>query len=171
MGTLNLAMAAEAMPVSLPNQFQQLYTEHSNMVLKTALRVTGNMADAEDVLQTVFARVLQREGEVHFGTSPEAYLRRAAANAAIDVLRRKSTAREVDIEARQHAGKRSTEYVKQLVRQALGRLEERDAELFVMRNLEGYSYEELASEFEVERGTVASRLHRIREALRGFIDE
>ncbi len=171
MGTLNLAMAMEAMPVSLPKEFQQLYEEHSGVVLKSALRVTGNLPDAEDVLQTVFMRVLNQPAGFQAGSAPEAYLRRAATNAAIDILRRRTTAREVDIEARQQAGKESTAYQKERVRQALAKLPPEDAELFVMRNLDGFSYEELAAMFGVERGTVASRLHRIREALRGLIGE
>lgn len=171
MGTLNLAMAMEAMPVSLPKGFPELYEEYSGVVLKAALRVTGNMADAEDVLQTVFVRVLNQPAGVQAGVAPEAYLRRAATNAAIDILRRRSTAREVDLEARQHAGKESTAYQKERVRQALAKLPQQDAELFVLRNLDGFSYEELAEMYGIERGTVASRLHRIRETLRGLIGE
>lgn len=171
MGTLNLAMAMEAMPVSLPKGFQQLYEEHSGVVLRAALRVTGNMADAEDVLQTVFMRVLNQSGGLMAGSAPEAYLRRAATNAAIDIIRRRNTAREVDLDARQHSGKESTAYQKERVRQALAKLPEDDAELFVLRNLDGFSYDELAVMFGIERGTVASRLHRIREALRALIGE
>jgi RNA polymerase sigma-70 factor, ECF subfamily len=171
MGTLNLAMAMEAMPVSLPKGFQQIYEEHSGLVLRAALRVTGNMADAEDVLQTVFMRVLNQPDGLQAGVSQEAYLRRAATNAAIDVLRRRNTAREVDLEARQHSGKESTAYQKERVRQALAKLPKDDAELFVLRNIDGFSYDELAAMFGIERGTVASRLHRIREALRALIGE
>ena len=40
-----------------------------------------------------------------------------------------------------------------------------DAELFVLCYLEGYSYSELAEQFQAERGTIASRLHRIRAVL------
>ena len=40
-----------------------------------------------------------------------------------------------------------------------------DAELFVLCYLEGYSYDELAEQFHLERGTVASRLHRIKATL------
>ena len=171
MGTLNLAIAMEAVPVSLPKGFQQLYEQYSNVVLKAALRVTGNMADAEDVLQTVFMRVFNQPEGVQAGTAPEAYLRRAASNAAIDILRRRATAREVDLEARQFPGKESTAYQKERVRQALAKLPREEAELFVLRNLDGFSYDELAEMFGVERGTVASRLHRIRETLRGLIGE
>jgi RNA polymerase sigma factor (sigma-70 family) len=52
-----------------------------------------------------------------------------------------------------------------MVRQALAKLDPEDAELFTLRNVDGFSYEELAALFGIERGTVASRLHRIRQDL------
>ena len=69
--------------------FAELYERHYETVFRAALRVTGNPADAEDVLQTVFLRVLARGGKVEDVALPAAYLRRAAVNAAVDVLRRR----------------------------------------------------------------------------------
>ena len=68
--------------------FAGLYERHYETVFRAALRVTGNPADAEDVLQTVFLRVLAR-GEDLRTALPAAYFRRAAVNAAVDVLRRR----------------------------------------------------------------------------------
>src|SRR4029434_10322703 len=70
-------------------RFAELYERHYEAVFRAALRVTGNPADAEDVLQTVFLRVLAREREVEDAALPAAYFRRAAVNAAVDVLRRR----------------------------------------------------------------------------------
>ena len=69
--------------------FAELYERHYEAVFRAALRVTGNPADAEDVLQTVFVRVLARGGDVEDVALPAAYFRRAAVNAAVDVLRRR----------------------------------------------------------------------------------
>ena len=69
--------------------FAELYERHYEAVFRAALRVTGNPADAEDVLQTVFLRVLARGGDVEDVALPAAYFRRAAVNAAVDVLRRR----------------------------------------------------------------------------------
>jgi DNA-directed RNA polymerase specialized sigma24 family protein len=44
--------------------FAELYERHYEAVFRAALRVTGNPADAEDVLQTVFLRVLSRREDV-----------------------------------------------------------------------------------------------------------
>src|SRR3954463_16229039 len=78
------------MPSRIPvTGFTELYERHYEAVFRAALRVTGNPADAEDVLQTVFLRVLASGGEVEDVDVPGAYFRRAAVNAAVDVLRRR----------------------------------------------------------------------------------
>ena len=43
----------------IPNALDDLYRQHHAMVFRTAYRITGNAADAEDVLQTVFLRMVR----------------------------------------------------------------------------------------------------------------
>src|SRR5918993_4777012 len=74
----------------------ELYERHYEAVFRAALRVTGNPADAEDVLQTVFLRVMAGGGHVEDVALPVAYFRRAAVNAAVDVLRRRELRGESD---------------------------------------------------------------------------
>src|SRR4029079_2953918 len=76
--------------------FAELYERHYEAVFRAALRVTGNPADAEDVLQTVFLRVLARPTDVETAALPAAYFRRAAVNAAVDVLRRRELHAEAE---------------------------------------------------------------------------
>ncbi len=165
-------------------EFQALYEEHSSSVYLTALRVTGNPSDAEDVLQTVFLRVLDSQRSLDDSRAPGAYLRRAAANASIDLLRRKETRRESAIDDRRDTrhgrgpaklrvidptpadSRQERLLLKERLRQAFATIPPKNAELFVLCYLEGYSYDELAELLGLERGTVASRLHRIRAALR-----
>ncbi len=61
---------------------------------------------------------------------------------------------------------RSSPFLKEMLRSALAKLPPQDAELFVLCYLEGYTYEELAGQFGIERGTIASRLHRIKAVLK-----
>lgn len=174
MGATSLAMGEEATPAAQIPDLRDLYERHSQAVYLTALRVTGNPADAEDVLQTVFLRLIDAGLALDASWSPGAYLRRAAANAAIDVLRRKQARRESDIEGGHPPPGGGTEpahghddaaALKERLRQALARLSPENAELFVLAYVEGYSYDELAELMQLGRGTVGSRLHRIRAAL------
>jgi RNA polymerase sigma-70 factor (ECF subfamily) len=166
MGTLNLATHAEQTIMIPPAGLAELYEQHSDTVYRTALRVTGNPADAEDALQTVFMRLLKQEQREDAGFAAEAYLRRAATNASIDIIRRRSSQNETPIDlGRERAGPESTAFLKQRLREALSKIPPQDAELFCLKHLEGLSYEELSEQFNIERGTVASRLHRIRHTL------
>lgn len=171
MATSSLAISVAVNPVHQPPGFQDLYQRYSETVYRAALRVTGNQADAEDVLQTVFMRLLHREIAFDTGWAPEAYLRRAATNAAIDVIRRKTTRAETEIdERREHATAPSQALLKEHLRRALAKLDSEDSELFVLHYLEGLSHDELASQFRIQRGTVASRLFRIRKVLQKEIE-
>lgn len=166
MGSIGIAITSQPTHIPVTNDFQSLYQRHSQTVYRTALRVTGNPADAEDVLQTVFMRLLKQEQREDTGFAAEAYLRRAATNASIDVIRRRSSQNETPIDlGRERAGPESTAFLKQRLREALSKIPAQDAELFCLKHLEGLSYEELSEQFNIERGTVASRLHRIRHTL------
>ena len=95
-GTLEKAFGYQGDKMSLPvrdvalaRDFEDLFRVHHELVYRTAFSVTGSSHDAEDVLQTVFLRVLARGGDVEDVAQPAAYFRRAAVNAAVDVLRRR----------------------------------------------------------------------------------
>ena len=83
---LSIPMTSSTPPAGLA----ELYERHYATVFRAALRVTGNRSDAEDVLQIVFLRVAARPGDVEDVAMPAAYFKRAAVNAAVDVLRRRN---------------------------------------------------------------------------------
>lgn len=172
MAALGLAVKTIQAPVTHTAEFQELYQQYSEVVFRTALRVTGNVSDAEDVLQTVFLRVLNSQLLVQPAWSPDRYFRRAATNASIDVIRRRGTKAEAPIdEGSPQAVHESSPLLKERLRRALATLPGRDAELFVLCYLEGFTYDELADVFGMERGTVGSRLHRLRAALQKQLEK
>jgi RNA polymerase sigma-70 factor, ECF subfamily len=143
--------------------FAAIYERHHEAVFRAALRVTGRPADAEDVLQTVFLRVLSGNGTEDAGQRPAAYFKRAAVNAAVDLLRRRATRAEtVYDDAAPHAAVESGLLLKEQLRRAIAMLDSEDATLFVLRYVEGLSNQELAELFQLEKNNVAVRLHRIR---------
>ena len=151
--------------------FAELYERHYEAVFRAALRVTGNPADAEDVLQTVFLRVLARGGDVDDVALPAAYFRRAAVNAAVDVLRRRELhAASVYDDRAPHAAVQPHLLLKERLRRALAAVDSEDASLFLLRHVEGLSIEELAGMFRIEKNNVAVRLHRIRHRLQAEME-
>lgn len=166
MGTVNVALNAQPFDMNPPASYTGLFQRYSETVYRTALRLTGNPADAEDVLQTVFLRVLSQGERLDLAVVPEGYFRRAATNAALDILRRRTARPEAQLDDNlPHAARETPVLLKEQLRRAIATLESRDAELFVLRYMEGLSNGELAEMFEMEKTTVAVRLHRIRQAL------
>jgi RNA polymerase sigma-70 factor, ECF subfamily len=151
--------------------FAELYERHFEGVFRAALRITGRPADAEDVLQTVFLRVLTRAGDVEDLAQPAAYFRRAAVNAAVDVLRRRELhAESAYDDLAPHAAVQPPLLLKERLRRAIATLESDDASLFLLRHVEGLSIDELAVIFKIEKNNVAVRLHRIRHRLQAEME-
>jgi RNA polymerase sigma-70 factor, ECF subfamily len=149
----------------------ELYEAHYAAVYRTAARITGNSADAEDVLQTVFLRVLAQGEYSAPGQLTEAYFRRAAANASIDILRRKTTHNEIQLESTHlHLAKESTILLKERLRRAIAALNQEDAAIFLLRYVEGFSNGELAEIYQQEKNAIAVRLHRIRQTLQAEME-
>ena len=149
--------------------FAGLYEQHYEAVFRAALRVTGSPADAEDILQTVFLRVLR--GEHNAAGRPAAYFRRAAVNAAVDLLRRRAVhAETVYDDGAPHAAMEPALLLKEQLRRAIAKLDSDDAALFLLRHVEGLSNQELADEFRLEKNNVAVRLHRIRMRLQADLE-
>jgi RNA polymerase sigma-70 factor (ECF subfamily) len=151
--------------------FAELYERHYEAVFRAALRVTGNPADAEDVLQTVFLRVLSRTDDDEAARRPAAYFRRAAVNAAVDVLRRRTVhAETVYDDQAPRDGVEPPLLLKERLRRAIATIDSDDATLFLLRHVEGLSNEELAGIFQLEKNNVAVRLHRIRRRLQAEME-
>jgi RNA polymerase sigma-70 factor (ECF subfamily) len=151
--------------------FAELFERHYQAVFRAALRVTGRAADAEDVLQTVFLRLLARGGDAAELEQPGAYFRRAAINAAVDVLRRRDLhAESAYDDLAPHAAVPSQLQLKEQLRRAIAAVDSEDASLFLLRHVEGLSIEELAGMFQIEKNNVAVRLHRIRHRLQAEME-
>lgn len=168
-----------------PQDMEQLYREHASRVLSAAYRVTGRPEDAEDVLQTVFMRLVRSDQGSRLQGNPAAYLHRAAINAALDLIRSRKSARATALEDAEPrlAAPESGEAERRLasgelrdeVKNALRLLSPRAAEIFVLRYFEGYDNHEIAGMLGSSRSTVAVVLHRarnrVREAIRPYVGE
>jgi RNA polymerase sigma-70 factor (ECF subfamily) len=155
----------------------KVFREHHDKVFRAAFRITGNAADAEDVTQVVFLRLVRREGTA-LSEAPGAYLHRAAVNAALDVVRARHGGRTEGLEAvepvedprtgperRQGDGE-----IRAALRHAMASLSPRAAEIFALRYLEGYDNHEIARMLGMPRMTVGVVLHRARTRLRQELD-
>ena len=153
---------------------EPVYRDHSAVVLQTAYRVTGNAADAEDVLQTVFIRLARRTDPPDLSRGAVGYLRRAATNAALDIVQSRSARSSSPLSAN-HLSAADTSptperlhfsvQVKERLREALARLSKRHAGMFTLRYFEGLDNPQIAKMYDTSPGTVAVTLHRVRTQL------
>lgn len=155
---------------------ERIFRENHGRVLRAAYRITGNSQDAEDVLQTVFLRLVRREGGSPLSDSLGNYLHRAAVNAALDVMRSRKAARATPLDdvspvlatapAEGPAELQGGAELKQRIREALSRMSAKAAEIFALRYFEGYGNHEIAKMLGTSRSTVNVILHRTRDRLR-----
>ena len=159
------------------------FEQHGRQVFRTAYRITGNVEDAEDVLQTVFLNALRRGREQKtpgggFGRAPGSYLARSAVNGALDVLRRRRPELETDTDAVGEAPDTAAPAALQGVwqgqlrarlRAALSTLAPNWAEIVALRYFEDLSNVEIAELLGASPSTVAVTLHRARARLRAAL--
>jgi RNA polymerase sigma-70 factor (ECF subfamily) len=165
-GGCNLHTAlAEPPSVTIP--LERAFRAHHALVFRTAYRITGNAADAEDVLQTVFLRMLRQGGQAEPIENEEGYFRRAAINAALDVVRSRQADRTAELEDVHiaAAGGISSE-LRQALSRALGQLKPQPAEIFTLRFFEGFSNPQIARMLGISQVLVAVIIHRTRKQLR-----
>lgn len=157
---------AEEDVILTPRELELAYREHHGLVFRTAYRITGNAADAEDVLQTVFLRLLRRESSLDVLNQKESYLRRAAINAALDLVRARQTAVTVELVEVAADPREYRLDVRQALARAVAKLSPRSAEVFALRFLEGLTNGEIAETLGISRMLVAVIAHRARQQLR-----
>ena len=154
------------------DRLSQLFAAHYGRVLAAAYRITGNMADAEDVAQSLFLR-LGREGIPH-AANFAGYLYRAAVNGALDLLRARKASEPLETAAGvELAGPgaspeavASDKELGKLLRDAIGELAPRSAEIFALRYLEEMSNREIADLMDTSQALVAVTLYQARLRLR-----
>jgi RNA polymerase sigma-70 factor (ECF subfamily) len=157
--------------------FNELVNRYRDKVLRLVVSVLGYGHDTEDIAQDIFIKVylsLDRfRGDASFST----YLYTVTVNRCRDELRRSKLRRFFSFDdwfSREGAGYATGDNGHQLdcderqraVREAMKRLPSGTQMLLYLREIEELSYKELAEVFDVEIGTIKSRLARARDRLR-----
>ena len=175
-----VAIASPTLPALETRQrLSDLFAAHHRRVLMAAYRITGSMADAEDVAQGVFLRLAGSERPVI--SNEGSYLYRAAINGALDLLRRRNSAASEPLDAAgdvasQDAVSRpdaefSNRELVQWLRNALAELSPRAAEMFTLRYVEELDNREIAAMMQTSQAVVAVTLHQARSRLKKQLRE
>ena len=166
-----------------PQEFEEIFQEHYVLVYRTAYGITGRVEDAEDVVQTIFLRLLQRactpwrrwERPPELVKNPKGYLYRAAVNLSLTIVqtrrRRALTEDSEDLAASLPARVSSrAEDLHRKLYEAIAQLKPRAAAIVILRYLHNHSDAEIAKMLGTSRGVIAVSLYRSRARLKKLLD-
>lgn len=162
--------------------FAELFETHKNHVYSLCLRMTGNVAEAEDLTQDAFIQVFRKLGTFRGDSALSTWIYRVAVNTALMHFRKK-VLRQVSLDERptgQEAPREKIDLSQDdgrlrgtvdriaLIR-AIGHLPQGYRTIFLLHDVEGYGHQEIAKLLKCSVGNSKSQLHKarlkIREAL------
>lgn len=170
--------------------FEELICAYQKKTLNLAYRMLGNRPDAEDATQDIFLRVYRSIGGFNEESSFSTWIYKIATNVCLDALRKRKRQNlnntvsisqqsaddeeyELPIEdsgPSPYEAAQKKEAMRALER-ALEKLNEEQKTVIVMRDINGFSYEEIATSLDCTLGTIKSRINRARLALRKLLEE
>ncbi len=155
--------------------FESLYNQHLKRVYNIAWRMMGSSAEAEDIAQEVMLKAWRALPSFKLSSAFGTWLYRITINACHDELRRRK-AKTVSVEQLHEAGRElETEGFEDRsdtgnsIAWAISRLNEEYRAALVLRDVEGYAYDEIAQILKCPIGTVRSRINRAREQIRNML--
>lgn len=164
--------------------YGELVTRYQDRLYATLVSMLGSVHDARDATQDAFVLAFQKLETFRRESAFYSWLFRIAYNAAVS--RHRKTRREtgsIDA-ARAVTGREPMDERPQadpshelqiserqsLVRSALGELADEYRTVIILREMEGFSYEQIAELMDVPIGTIRSRIHRARSELRAKLE-
>ena len=148
---------------------ERLYTEYGDTVYGIAFRLTESAADAKDILHDVFVALPEALNSFDALGSFEGWLKRVAARTSLMKMRGRRRRREISLGGLAGSLRRfdRADPIDHLeLERAIADLPEPLRAVFVLREIEGFSHDEIAELLNIRRGTSEVRLYRARRALR-----
>ena len=157
--------------------FEQILRQHERLVLATALRLLGNLEDAQDAAQEVFLKLFHNLGKVESTRNLTGWLYRVTVNVCHDQRRRRPNMPPVDdlegfaaagADPQQELGAAERRRVLEL---SLRRLPEKERAALVLRDLEGLSTAQVAEVLGSSEVTVRSQISKARAKVKIFVEQ
>jgi RNA polymerase sigma-70 factor (ECF subfamily) len=161
--------------------FGQLVTKYQDRLYTAVAHMSGSTEDARDIVQDAFVQAFVKLATFRGRSAFYTWLYRIAFNIWVSQRRRQRTVLSLE-RTREASGEEPADYaapedrlVRQerggQVREALAALSDEHRSILVLREVEGFDYEQIADVLDVPVGTVRSRLHRARLQLRDLLQE
>ena len=165
-----------------PAAFGQLVSKYQDRLFNALVHSVGHTEDARDIVQDAFVQAFVKLDTFHQTSAFYTWLYRIAFNVAasrrrkrkivssVEQVREVSGQEPVDGGA-EPSGRMEQQERRRQVREALAQLSEEHRAILVLREMDGYDYEEIAEILDLPVGTVRSRLHRARLQMRNQLKE
>src|SRR5215510_5282713 len=172
---VNTALSGEKM-----SGFDELYRKHYRRVYSICLRMTGNVAEAEDLTQEVFIQLHRKLGSFRGESAFTTWLHRLTVNQVLMHFRKRSVKSELTTDDGEVPDSIDPDTLNPEAMPIVDRisLETAIAQLppgyrtaFVLHDVEGYEHEEIAKILGCSPGTSKSQLHKARLKLRRLIQQ
>jgi RNA polymerase sigma-70 factor (ECF subfamily) len=155
--------------------FERLMRQYERLVLVTALRLAGNLPDAQDVSQEVFLKLYRNLGKLTSEDAVASWLYRVTVNACHDLRRRRRPEDPMTHSGQLASGCADPHQVlaeserSRVLELSLRMLSEKERAALVLRDLEGLSTEEVARVLGSSEATVRSQICKARVKVKGFV--
>jgi RNA polymerase sigma-70 factor (ECF subfamily) len=160
--------------------FNEIVERYQDKIFNAVYRQVGNVTDASDIVQHVFMNAYRKLGSFKEESNLGTWLYRIAFNQSVTFFRERGRKRAVSMNISSGDDEISVEPVTESgpsdatargelqarIQEALQTLDEESRQIVILREFEGHSYEEIAEILEIPLGTVRSKLHRARLALK-----
>ncbi len=162
--------------------FEELANEHKDAVYRQMLRVCGNHADAEDVLMEALLKAYRSLEQLREAAAFKAWLGQIARRLCWQLREREALAPLLQLSVMEDEGtelasrgealdvEMARREMKALLWQAINELPSEAREIFLLRDVEEMSGEEVAKKLGISVPAMKSRLHRARQGLRERLD-
>lgn len=163
--------------------FSELMTLHERRMYAVALRICANREDAQDCLQDAMLRIYRSLGSFKGQSSFSTWVYRITMNTCLDELRRRKSRNATSLDNLLDNGWSPSDddnapekhalasEQRRVIDRAIAELPEDMRSAVVLRDVQGFSYDEIAEMLEANIGTIKSRISRGREKLRLILRE
>ena len=150
-------------------EYNECVTQYADNVYRFIVKNLRHEEDARDVVQNAFEKLWRNRDQVD-GSKSKSYLFTVAYNQMIDHLRKaKRVYLKEEFSADTRVSDRQVNNTRAILQQALARLSETQRSLVMLKDYEGYSYEEIGQIMNLSESQVKVYLHRARLQLKDYI--
>ncbi len=177
-----IAKAQEGDPLA----FEELIANYQKQIFSIAYRIAGNPEDASDMTQEVLVKVFKNLKSFQGNSKFSTWLYRVATNTCLDEQKkvRRHISYSLDTELTTEEGSMATELpdtgptpeqalerrtLQKAVNDAISKLHDDHKKVLILRDMQGFSYEEIGAILQCSEGTVKSRINRARANLKKIL--